>query len=70
MNILCFKGQKQEDISKDFFPDFDRMAITDDFQREVGTRHGISILDLVKELGPVQCLDLPEEEISRNRKRE
>ena len=70
MNILCFKGQKQEDISKDFFPDFDRMAITDDFQREVGTRHGISILDLVEELGPVQCLDLPEEEISRNRKRE
>merc|ERR1712156_276304 len=69
--LHLFKGQKQEDISQDFYPEgFDWNVIKDDFEKEVGKRQGISQQDLMEEFGPVQCLDLLEEEISRNRKRE
>ena len=37
--LHLFKGQKQEDISQDFYPEgFDWNEIKDDFEKEVGKR--------------------------------
>jgi hypothetical protein len=65
-DLHLFKGQKLEEISKDFYPeDLDMASITPSFNTEVESRQGASLQTLIEQQGPIVCLDLPEVPIEK-----
>ena len=65
-DLHLFRGQKLEEISKDFYPaDLDMASLTASFNTEVESRQGSSLQALIEEQGPIECLDLPEVPIEK-----
>ena len=65
-DLHLFRGQKLEEISKDFYPeDLDKASLMTGFNTEVELRQGSSLQALIKEQGPIECLDLPEVEVEK-----
>ena len=65
-DLHLFRGQKLEEISKDFYPaDLDMASLTASFNTEVESRQGSSLQALIEEQGPIECLDLQEVPIEK-----
>ena len=65
-DLHLFRGQKLEEISKDFYPaDLDMASLAPSFNTEVESRQGSSLQALIEEQGPIECLELPEVPIEK-----